>query len=424
MGEEGVIGMDENWNFKPNTDLISASTVTVRGFLISLMSKLNKDDQRSVVPLGHGDPSAFPSFRTNLAAEDAMVDSLRSAKFNSYSPPAGLPAARRAIAEYLSRDLPYKLSEDDVFLALGCIQAIELTLTVLARPGANILLPRPGFPHYEARAAASNFEARHFDLLPEKGWEVDLEGVEALADENTVAMVVINPGNPCGCVYSYQHLKQVAETAKKLGILVISDEVYAHLTFGSNEFVPMGVFGSIVPVLTLGSISKRWIVPGWRLGWIVTTDPNGILTKTGVVESIKACFDITSDPATFIQGGVKQLLENTKEDFFLKIKALLKECADLCYKRIQKIPYVTCPVKPEGSMFIMVKLNLETLEEDIEDDVDFCNKLAREESVIALPGLVVGMKNWLRITFATDPTALEEGLDRMNAFCERHAKTP
>lgn len=74
----------------------------------------------------------------------------------------------------------------------------------------------------------------------------------------------------------------MAEVAKKLGILVISDEVYGHLTFGSNPFVPMGVFGNIVPVITLGSLSKRWIVPGWRLGWLVTNDTHGILQKYGV----------------------------------------------------------------------------------------------------------------------------------------------
>lgn len=115
----------------------------------------------------------------------------------------------RAVAEYLSLELPYKLTPDDVFLTLGCTQAIETILTVLARPGANILLPRPGFPFYEARAAHSNLEVRHFDLLPEKDWEVDLASVEALADENTVAMVIINPGNPCGSVFTYQHLQKV-----------------------------------------------------------------------------------------------------------------------------------------------------------------------------------------------------------------------
>lgn len=81
---------------------------------------------------------------------------------------------------------------------------------MFASPGANILLPRPGYPMYESQAAFRNLEVRHFDLIPDKGWEVDLDSVEALADENTVAMVIINPGNPCGSVYTYRHLEKVA----------------------------------------------------------------------------------------------------------------------------------------------------------------------------------------------------------------------
>jgi tyrosine aminotransferase len=83
-------------------------------------------------------------------------------------------------------------------------------MAVLAAPGANVLLPRPGYPMYESRAALCGLEFRHFDLLPEKQWEVDLDGVEALADENTVAMVIVNPNNPCGSVYSYDHLAKVS----------------------------------------------------------------------------------------------------------------------------------------------------------------------------------------------------------------------
>lgn len=87
------------------------------------------------------------------------------------------------------------------------------------------MLPRPGFPYYEALAARCNLEIRHFDLLPEKGWEVDLDSVEALADENTVAIVIINPGNPCGSVLSYQHLK-----------MVISFIYFAFTSFFSHDF--------------------------------------------------------------------------------------------------------------------------------------------------------------------------------------------
>ncbi|XVE66168.1 hypothetical protein DITRI_Ditri08aG0058700 [Diplodiscus trichospermus] len=408
------------WGFQGKQELNAAAT-TVRGFLNMLMANINKDDSRPVVPLGNGDPSHFPGFRTTPAAVDAIGDALRSAKYNCYAPTVGILPARRAIADYLNRDLPCKLLADDVYLTTGCTQAIEVVSAVLSRPGANILLPRPGYPYYEACAAYNHLEVRHFDLLPEKGWEVDLDSIETLADENTVAVVIINPGNPCGNVFSYDHLKKVAETARKLGILVIADEAYDHLAFGSTQYVPMRVFGSTVPVLTLGSISKRWMVPGWRLGWLVTSDPNGILRKSGVIDSIIGFLNISSDPATFIQAAIPQILENTKDDFFAKIICILREAADICYNRIKEMPCITCPKKPEGSMFVMVKLNLSMLE-DINDDMEFCLKLAKEESVIILPGTAVGLKNWLRITFAIESSSLEEGLARVKSFCRRHVK--
>ncbi|XP_059450618.1 nicotianamine aminotransferase 1-like [Corylus avellana] len=410
----------KKWGFQGNQEL-NASSISVRGVLNQLMANRNKDDQRSTIPLGRADPTMFPSYRTTSSAADAVADAVQSFQFNCYPPTVGVADARRAVAEHISKDLPYQLSADDVYLTVGCTQAIEIVVSVLARPGANILLPRPGYPQYEARVRCSNLEARHFDLMPEKGWEVDLDSVEALVDENTVAMVIINPSNPCGNVFTYQHLKKIAETARKLGIFVISDEVYGHLAFGSNPFVPMGVFGSIVPVLTLGSLSKRWIVPGWRLGWIVTTDPNGIFQESGFVESLRSYLDITSDPPTVIQGALTQILEKTKEDFYSKILNIMREDANLLYEGIKEIPCLTCPHKPEGSMVVMVKLNLSLLE-GVTDDVDFCMKLAKEESVIILPGITVGLKNWLRITFAIEHSSLEDALGRIKAFYYRHAK--
>ncbi|XP_034600627.1 nicotianamine aminotransferase 1 isoform X3 [Setaria viridis] len=348
--------------------LSAAGAMSIRAVLDRVFSAVDSSGPRPVLAIGNGDPTASASFRPPLEAEEAVVEALRSKKHNGYSPTVGFLQARRAIAEYLSQDLPYQLSPDDIYLTAGCCQAIDVMISILAQPGSNILLPKPGFPLYESRTMFSNLEERHFNLIPDRGWEADLESMEALADENTVAMVIINPSNPCGSVYSHDHLAKIAETARKLGIIIIADEVYDHLAFGNKPFIPMGVFADIVPVITLGSISKRWLVPGWRLGWIATCDPNGILKEAKVDKSIESYINITNDPATFIQ---------------VKL--------DLCYL------------------------------DGILDDLDFCCRLAKEESVIVLPGSALGMKDWIRITFACDIPTLENALERIKSFCQRHA---
>ncbi|XP_074270238.1 nicotianamine aminotransferase 1-like [Silene latifolia] len=419
---------DVNNNNNSNKNITTTNnnntkSYTVREARTMIMVTMNPNDKRSMLALGHGDPSIFPCFRTCRNAEDAVVEAIQSGNFNSYATATGLLPARKAVAEYLSYDLPYTLSASGVFLTVGCTQAIDVTLSMLSRPGANILLPRPGYPYYEIRSAYIGLEARHFDLVPENGWEVDLNSVEAQADSNTVAMVLINPGNPCGNVFTYNHLQKVAEIARKLGIMIISDEVYGQLTFGNNPFVPMGEFASIVPVITLGSLSKRWIVPGWRLGWLVVNDTQGILLKSGVVERIEQIMNKSPDPVSFIQAALPKILKRTDENFFTKIIDILRCDANICYEKIKEIPALSCPYKADGAMFMMVKLEMSLLE-GIEDDMDFCIKLAKEENMIILPGVTVGFRNWLRITFALEPSALEEGLERLKAFCTRHAISP
>ncbi|KAL0285012.1 UNVERIFIED_CONTAM: putative aminotransferase TAT2 [Sesamum radiatum] len=361
-------------------------------------------DAKKVISLGMGDPTAYSCFYTTSAAQEAVVDALRSAKFNGYSPTVGLPQTRKALAGYLSRNLPYELAPDDVYVTAGCTQAIEIALSIINRPGANILLPRPGFPIYGLCAAFRHLEARYFDLLPEKGWEVDLSAVENLADHNTVAMVIINPGNPCGSVYTYQHLKEIAETAKRLGTLVIADEVYGHLAFGANPFCAHGSFLDLLHRCLLSGQCQR----------------DGMYTLNQFVERLKKYCDICGGPATFIQAAVPAVIEGTQEVFFNKTINILKQNSDTCFQKIKEIHCISCPHKAEGSMALMVKLNVSLLK-DISDDLDFCFKLAKEESVIILPGVAVGLKNWLRITFAADPCALGEALERVKSFCQRHS---
>ncbi|KAL6630060.1 hypothetical protein ACP70R_029825 [Stipagrostis hirtigluma subsp. patula] len=415
-------GGEVAWRFgAANPALAAASSQSIRALVTRMYGCVDRSDPRPLAPLGHGDPSPFACFRTATAAAEAVAAAATSGKHNSYPSAAGVDEARSAVASYLSRDLPYELSPGDVVLTAGCNHAVEIMMAVLATPGANVLLPRPGYPLYEARAALGALEFRHYDLLPEKEWEVDIQGVEALADENTVALVIVNPNNPCGCVYSSDHLAKIAATARKLGVMVISDEIYDHFAFGSKPFVPMGVFGDIAPVMTLGGISKRWMVPGWRLGWIALTDPKGVLRKKKIFDSIIIYRGISVDPAAIVQGAIPQIIANTDEAFFTNAMNIMKGAAEICYQKLKGIECITCPHKPEGSMFVMVKLDISYFD-GIDDDIDFCSKLAKEESVVICPGSGLGMKNWLRITFAVDPPLLEDGLERLKSFCLRHAK--
>ncbi|XP_034208194.1 tyrosine aminotransferase-like [Prunus dulcis] len=212
-------GSQRKWQFEGNEEL-NKKEIKIwegQGHSRSRSGSATADDgdhhpQRPTIMLGCGDPTEFRSFWTTQSAVDAVTDDLQSFKFNSYCLTGSVLEARRyacAIAEYLSRDLSHKLLAEDVYLTGGCTQAIEIMVSVLARSGSNILLPRLGYPQYEARASFDHLEVRHYDLLPEKGWEVDLDAVEALVDHNTAAIVIINPSNPCGNVFTYQHLEKI-----------------------------------------------------------------------------------------------------------------------------------------------------------------------------------------------------------------------
>lgn len=136
------------------------------------------------------------------------------------------------MATYLNRDLPYKLKPNDIFMTVGCCQGIETMIQALSGPKANILLPSLVYPLYHSHAIHSLVEIRKYDLLPDQDWEIDLQSVEAIADENTIAFAIANPHNPCGNVYTHDHLKKV-----KLSVLTLK---YYFFELHSRVYVTLG----------------------------------------------------------------------------------------------------------------------------------------------------------------------------------------
>lgn len=393
----------------------------IRDVLEALPSpkQLSSANGKVVIPLGQGDPSIFHFLKPPDSAELALINAIRSKKYNGYTHSAGSEDCRRAVAEYHSKGQATRLTVDDVIITVGCSQAIEFCIAALATPGSNILLPRPGFPLYETFCSYMGIKVRYYDLLPERNWEIDLDMLEVLADRNTVAMIVCNPSNPCGAAYSIDHLSKVVERAEHLRIPIIADEIYGHIVFEEQAFFPVASLTVKVPVLTVGGLSKRWMVPGWRLGWILISDPYGILAKGRVVEALMKLAQMTVNTSTIVQAAVPSILQNTPIEFFEKSLLLLQEGANLCCKRIRSIPGLECPSKPQGAMFIMVRIIM-SMFIDLHDDVAFASALATEESVIVLPGTAFGTPSWMRLIFAAPLALLDEAWDRIEAFCERH----
>ncbi|CAH8355974.1 unnamed protein product [Eruca vesicaria subsp. sativa] len=302
-------------------------------------------------------------------------------------------------------------------MTVGCKQAIELAVDLLARPKANILLPSPGWPWDLARSIYKKLEVRRYTFLPNN--EIDFESVRKHADKKTFAIFIINPHNPNGNVYSKAHLSDLAILANELGIMVASDEVYRWTVFGKNPFVPMATFSNIVPVMTLGSISKGWCLPGWRTGWLALHDLDGVFESTKVVSAAREFLGITSKPPTVIQEAIPTILEKTPKEFFEKRQSTLRANVDEAYSRLEDIPYLTCPVKPEACTFLWTKLNFEMFE-DIGDDVEFCVKLAQEENLVVLPGTAFGLSGWARHSIDMVPLTLDIAFDRLMSFCDNH----
>lgn len=147
-----------------------------------------------------------------------------------------------------------------------------MAMAILASPGCNMLVPRPGFPLYKTLSALMDVQIKYYNLIPERNWQIDIDDLESKIDEHTTAIIYNNPSNPCGSVFPENHIRQVLNVAERHHIPIIADEIYENIVFPGHEFHAIASLTDDVPVLHCSGTTKKFLIPGWRLGWIAIND--------------------------------------------------------------------------------------------------------------------------------------------------------
>jgi len=405
--------------WKVNASVVAKNTFNPIRDIMETM-EFTPNPEKKMISLALGDPTVYKNLNPAPEVVEAVRDSLIGGLKNGYGPSTGFVDARQAVADYVS--VPgAKVTADDVILCSGCSCALDIAISTMADAGKNILVPRPGFPIYTTLSAGQEIETREYNLLPNQDWEADLEQMEAMIDQNTAAIIVNSPSNPCGSVFSVQHLKDILAIAEKYKVPIIADEIYEHFVFPGETYVPIASLTTTVPVLSCSGLTKRFLVPGWRLGWIIINDRNHVFDQE-IRRGLMCMSQRIIGSNTFIQGALPTILKKTPTSFFENAISVIKDNADLAFTKLRNSPGLI-PIMPRGAMYMMVKVDMDRFPQ-FNTDLEFIERLVSEESVQCMPGKCFNYPGYMRLVLTLPRRLLNEALDRIHSFCSRNLLCP
>ena len=360
--------------------------------------------------LNIGDPVAF-GFQTPARMIAAVERAMRDGH-NGYGPSAGLAEAREAVAdEYTGRGFP--VAADHVFITAGTSEAIELALSAIVDDEGDVLVPVPTYPLYTAVLAKLGARARFYRTDPARGWAPDLDHVKSLVTPATRALVVIDPNNPTGASYSTAIRSGLLDLADRHGLVILADEVYGDLGY-NGPVEPLGILDPDAAIISFSSLSKAYLAPGWRTGWMGigrTPRLDDLRAAIGKLADGRLCSNVP------MQYAVAEALRGDRSHQ-VSFRAALKERAAITAASLNAIPGVAC-VAPTAGFYAMPKIALPPGR----TDEDFVLALVRATGELCEYGSGFNMPaadGFLRIVFLASPAELREIYALVSAFTREY----
>jgi aspartate/methionine/tyrosine aminotransferase len=302
-----------------------------------------------VVKLNIGDPNKW-DFETPEHVRKALCRAVEECD-NGYTAEEGIPELRKALAEKEKWKNDIDVSPDDIYITNGVSESINNIVAAAINPGDEVLVPGPSYPSYTEYIKYFGGVPVAYKTDEANDWQPDIDDIRSKVGERTKAMVIINPNNPTGALYSRKVLKEITDVVAENEILLMSDEIYDMMTFEGEHYSP-ATLAKDIPMILFNGFSKVDLLPGWRLGYSVFRDPKGELSeiKEGFVKQLRLRL-CANHPC---QLAVIQALNGPQEHWEATRK--LRQRGEFAYKRLNEIEGIST-TKPKGSFYIFPKIH-------------------------------------------------------------------
>ena len=389
----------------------------IRGPLLQTANKMEAEGKR-ILKLNIGNPAPFGLEAPHEILRDVAMNLPEA---TGYSDSQGIFAARKAVLQYYqSKGLLSAVDVRDVYLGNGVSELIVMTMQALMNDGDEVLVPMPDYPLWTAAANLAGGTAVHYRCNEDDNWHPDIEDIKSKITPKTKGIVVINPNNPTGALYSDEVLLQIIEVAKEHDLIIMADEIYDRILYDDMTHTPMSTLTDDVLVLSYNGLSKSHRIAGFRAGWMMVSGKKDhaadFIEGLDMLASMRLCSNVQGQYAIqTAMGGYQSMKELTSKS------GRLSKQRELAVSRLNAIKGISCTM-PQGAFYCFPKMDPEVY--PIKDDMQFMMDLLIEENVLMVQG--TGF-NWdapdhFRLVFLPNLHDLEDAMDRLDRFFAKKRK--
>ena len=389
----------------------------IRGPALEEAKKL-EDEGHQILRLNIGNPAAF-GFN---APDEILIDVVQNLHYaQGYSDSKGLYSARKAIMQECQRLQINNVNIEDIYLGNGVSELITIAMQALLNDSDEVLIPAPDYPLWTAAVSLSGGKPIHYLCDEQADWYPSITDIESKITGRTRALVIINPNNPTGAVYSREILLDLIDLARKHKLILFADEIYSKIVYDDSRFFPAASLCDDLFIVTFNGLSKSYRLAGFRSGWMILSGPkNGAesyIEGLEVLTNMRLCANVPAQLAVQTALGGHQSINE-----FVLPGGRLRQQRDWSWELLNQIPGLTC-VKPTGAIYMFPRLDPAVYK--IEDDLALVMDILHQEKILVVQGSAfnVGDKQHLRLVFLPNEDELKKAIGKIDRLLANYRTT-